>query len=484
VKITAGSAIVLVLFLLSPLLIVLFHISNFRTTDFDEFFWAVRQTTIQALGSAIFSITLGFVMSIGLMTTPVKIRNHMSAVSLIPSLMPALLSILIVLVVVRPLPIGIIGIIITHTFIFSGFVAYQFFQLIKDKALGLLDVSYVFGASRLQVYSQLIRMLWPEITSLLFVIFTISFASFSVPIAIGGGRGTTLEVLIYEKIRLAGNWGEAIGISIFQISILMLLSLFQSRKSFSVQRSQTISQKVFKFFGNLPSFIVLSLYILTMLSAAVIFSIRGFFKISEMPGIFSAALSTMPLTLILALITALIVMTLLLASSFLYKVKWLQIFLRGLVAPSLSLIGFSVILLNTDNSVVQSLYYALGFSIFVFPALFRFGFEANLLGIATQIEIAETLGASNFLIFKDIIFPQLLPSATRMGGLAAVWLIGDFALSKYVFTDEKVIGQVIYSLMNSFRVDQAMAIMTLNLLIGFIVFYFFIRISDVVSKKS
>jgi thiamine transport system permease protein len=439
---------------------------------------------LQALGSAFFSVVLGLLISLGLVKVNSRFRSLFLSLAMIPSIMPALLSILIVLAIVNPFPSGVWGIIITHTFIFSGFAAVHLFQLIKEQSLGLIEVSYVLGASRFQTYREVIRMLQDDILSLGFIIFTIAFASFSVPIAVGGGQGITLEILIYEKIRMTSDWGQAVGISIFQIMILFLFSLFQSRKLLTVQSFRPVVSNSFSWFGHWFGLLALFVYAGMMFGGVIFFSFNGWIKVYQMTGLFGSVLNVLPSTLSLGLLVAAFSMFLLLMTAYLNNVRWLQKILKGLVAPSLSLIGFSIILLKSESSMPQIFFYTLGFSIFIFPALYRFGFDSVLTGIHGQIEVARVLGANENLIFKDIIFPQVFPAALRLGGLAVIWQIGDFALARYVFTEEKVMGQIIYSLLNSFRIDQGMAIMSFNLILGILIYYLFARLSDVFSEKS
>jgi thiamine transport system permease protein len=63
------------------------------------------------------------------------------------------------------------------------------------------------------------------------------FGSFSVPLVVGGARGTTVEVLIYEKIRLSGHWSEAIILALLQsVFIFTLAFIVQKSKVPRIQR--------------------------------------------------------------------------------------------------------------------------------------------------------------------------------------------------------------------------------------------------------
>src|SRR5690606_19928668 len=51
------------------------------------------------------------------------------------------------------------------------------------------------------------------------------FTSFSVPMALGG-RNLSLEIHIFELLRVQGNWEAALGVGLFQSLALVLLSVF------------------------------------------------------------------------------------------------------------------------------------------------------------------------------------------------------------------------------------------------------------------
>jgi ABC-type spermidine/putrescine transport system permease subunit II len=101
-----------------------------------------------------------------------------------------------------------------------------------------------------------------------------------------------------------------------------------------------------------------------------------------------------------------------------------------------------------------------------------------------QQEIAKCLGASSFQIWKDITLPQIFPLAFQLGGILALWSLGDFALSKMIFNHDATLAMHIESLMSSYRIDAAMSLMALLLFLGIIIYTFFWSLSYVVSRRS
>ena len=103
----------------------------------------------------------------------------------------------------------------------------------------------------------------------------------------------------------------------------------------------------------------------------------------------------------------------------------------------------------------------------------------KLNSLRQQVEMAETLGAEPLQIFHQIVFPQIHPLACRLSGVAALWLVGDFALSRIVFSQDVVLAQVVQGLINGYHLDVGMAVMNVVIFIGFILYLFFERLGRV-----
>ncbi|HRO67241.1 MAG TPA: iron ABC transporter permease, partial [Pseudobdellovibrionaceae bacterium] len=213
----------LVLFLLFPFLFLLWRFPNGLRVDPGELWWAFSNSFRQAFGSATFSLVLGMIFF-----SP-KVKRHwrllFEILLLLPNFLPPLFVLLAVLNLVDPFPMGLPGMILVHTIMNWGLVAVSAARLIESRLGGMAELAWIEGASFGTFLKRVFfPLLWRDLGSLWLFVFVVCFSGFAVPLVVGGGRGTTLEVLIYEKIRFSTNWSEAVAIAAIQSLFLFGLS--------------------------------------------------------------------------------------------------------------------------------------------------------------------------------------------------------------------------------------------------------------------
>ncbi len=126
---------------------------------------------------------------------------------------------------------GLPGILIAHTFFNVPLAARVFLQGLAD-----IPAEYWRNASQFGLRSaDLFKVIeWPTLRGLLAgvsgIIFLLCFTSFVVVLTLGGGPGaTTLEVAIYQSLRLDFDIELAVGLSLLQIASCLLIFLAISR---------------------------------------------------------------------------------------------------------------------------------------------------------------------------------------------------------------------------------------------------------------
>ncbi|HWU41966.1 MAG TPA: ABC transporter permease subunit, partial [Bdellovibrio sp.] len=225
----------LVLFLLFPFL---FLLTQFRLQGFSEWSelrWAFKNSFLQAFFSALMSLFFGVWAALGLLSFSQNSRRRywrmiLEVLCLLPNFLPPIFILLATLNVVDPFPMGVTGIVLIHTLMNFGLVAVLLSGIIENKIGGVIELAYVEGASRFQFLTRgFFPMIKKDLWLLGLFVFVICFGSFSVPLIVGGGKGTTIEVLIYEKIRLSNDWGGAVVLAILQSVFIFSLSLIASR---------------------------------------------------------------------------------------------------------------------------------------------------------------------------------------------------------------------------------------------------------------
>jgi thiamine transport system permease protein len=321
-----------------------------------------------------------------------------------------------------------------------------------------------------------------EIGFIFLYFFSLFFTSFSVPIIIGGGRGTTLEILIYEKMRLSSDWSSAILLAWIQIAFIFILSLLalNSRKKVIVKKSVDISW-LGSNFG-----IVLLIILMTGLFAGYSTGLLEGWELRQDLATFKSDLFYGFLNSIaLGLITFIFVTGIFKGLSFIGTIpNWLDRFLNGYLAPSTSLTCFAFLVLLPSDQAWSYFKIPLAFTILSVPALYRMGFGENLSHLKSQLEHAAILGAKPYLTFKFVTWPQVKSPARFLAALAATWACGDFAVSRILSTKDFTLGLIVQTMLSTYRMSLASLLSVLLLLACLFCFFLIIGWDYVDRRKS
>lgn len=476
-------------FLLAPYVLLLGHwtqsLSSLQSLDWPELKWAINNSFVQSFFSSLLAFILGLFLFFGLGQCRVLWPENKKLLALIeflvlaPSFLPALFLILVVMSFIQPFPIGLIGVFLLHALMNAGLVAVMLDQLYQEKIEGLAQVATIFGARKLFFIKKIYSLIVKDLVAIFIFIFVLCFSSFSVPMIAGGGNATTLEILIYEKIRFSGEWGAAVLLSLLQLALIFLFTL-NPLKTQAPRLERLQSQLVF--FHGPFSFLILISYCFLFSGYFVYQSISGFEQLMNISGLMTEALSLIPSSLFLALSVGFVVLGLLLLSVWSAPNFKLQKWISGMAAPSTSLLGLALLLMPFPFAIDPMIKWTFGFAYLIFSTVYRWGWQQSLSRIQSQIQIAELMGADSFLIYKKIIFPQMLKPACRLAGIASFWAVGDFALGKLLLPQDVTLSLLIESLLSSYRLNAAMALMSLLLILGVCCYLFFWSLQYVYLK--
>lgn len=474
----------LVLFLLFPFLFLLTQFQIESTVDWGEFIWAFKNSFIQAFFSGIFSLAFGFWVALGLLSlgrhSGRQWRSALEILCLLPNFLPPIFVILATLNIIDPFPMGVTGIVIIHTFMNFGLVAVLLTGVISDKLGGMVELAYVEGVSRWQFLRQvLFPVLFKDFLLVGLFIFVICFGSFSVPLIVGGGKGTTIEVLIYEKIRLSSDWGPAVVLAFLQSLFIFGISLLANRGRES-DRKREANLTLLKSTSGLAVIGVFSfLYLYGYF--------QGFFAgidlLSTFYDVQSALLWNFLGTMLLGLLVGLFCYVGLMLIAYCWPQGWFEKFLNGYVAPSTSLACFSLLIMGPNEGFWPFLKIPLAMTLLSLNSLFRMGWDGELHSLAQQRTIAYSMGASTQQIFWQILFPQISGRAGLLAGISSVWACGDFAVSRILAHRDLSIAMMTETLMSSYRLNQAIVLSSLIVVSGSLCFIICVGGSNVLRRK-
>jgi thiamine transport system permease protein len=475
----------LILFLIFPFLFLLTQFRLHEWPEWGEVFWAFKNSFYQAFLSAVFSLVLGGISALGLlgfMSVGRKpIRMVLELLCLIPNFLPPIFILLATLNVIQPFPMGVFGIAIVHTVINYGLVAVLLAAILESKLGRFAEVAYLEGASRWQFYKEIaFPLLKKDLLLLGLFVFVVCFGSFSIPLIVGGARGTTVEVLIYEKIRLSSDWGGAVLLAFLQ-SIFIFAVSFIAQKGKSSPSSSTANMSLLKW--PLGSAVIVLISLLYM-GGYVQGFIQGLSFIGNFYEIQSALIWNFIGSILIGLTVGLFCYGGLLAIAYAWPKLWFEKFLNGYVAPSTALVCFCLLLIGPNEG--PTIFFKIPFAITLLSlnSLYRMGWDGSLESLRSQVTVAYTLGASSGQIFKEVLFPQISARAGLLAGIASIWACGDFAVSRILAHRDISIAMMTETLMSGYRLNQAILLSSLIVFAGVICFLFILGVSRVFGRKS
>lgn len=472
-----------VLFLVFPFLFLIyqFPLSFSGTTDWEELRWAFKNSLVQALFSSLSSLFLGFWVALGLVgMASTRRRRLVEALCLLPNFLPPLFTLLAILGASVYFPMGILGVVIIHSFMNFGLVGVLLAKTMEDKAGPAVEVAYVQGASRGLLWRYILfPLLRRDLAWLGLFVFVICFGSFSVPLIVGGGHGTTVEVLIYEKIRLSADWSEGTFLALLQSIFIFLLSLLIYRRDVSSKAREVFLHMVSARSGLIFLFFSMAFYFYGYGQGVI----SGLLMSSRFSGMGLDILVAFAGSLCVGMITGVLCLVGLLSIAYCWPRVWFEKFLSGYVAPSTSLACFSFLIVSPNEGFYPYVKIPLVLTLLSLNGLFRLGWDNLLHSLESQICVARAMGASAPQVFREILLPQVIERAGTLAGIGAVWACGDFAVSRILAHREISLAMMTDALMSGYRLDQASVLSLLVILSGAICFFIFRGGSRVLRGK-
>jgi len=467
------------LLLIFPYLVWIYAIPSWDLPSFTSriFAKALMQATLSTSGAFV----LGFLLlhahwgwSSG------RARKWSRWMLLAPNFVPALflaLSLLSLATAVVPFPYGMSLVVAAHVLLNAGLVAIALENLIQTRAAGMLETAWLLGASRTQFWRELG---WPHLRGDLACVFlfvlSLCLTSFSLPLLLGGGQDLSLEMGIYQSVRLEGRWDKAVMLAFSQTAFLLLLAGLLPRRFWPDMKGRNITQNSLLAWspGRLLTFLPMALLLAGWgmgFTSGAIFSPGWSYGLAE--AIFNSMLlgfSVGGLHLIMFI-----------AVGFALPHDRLDRFLNGYLAPSPSLIGFALVLIPCEGELVNFAKLTLALTLITFPVLYRWMVHSAFARCRGQIAIARTLGASWRQIFGEVVWPQSAHAVMMASGLGAFWGCGDFALSALFLPAADTLPLVMEHWIRNYQFGTAQLIMLILAAVGGLQYFFFVKAAEYVG---
>ena len=477
-----------VFYILFPLV---FIFSHYRWGG--EWFWdplipkILSGALIQALLSCLFTLFFGTLGAFGWLTCfsrqPSNKFRFVIFLALVPCLFPPLFVVLLSCKAIDSLPTGLGGIVFFHCLMNVGLCSLLLFKIMEEKIFQFYPLSLINGTSPFKFITRgLIPELKSDFLTLGFYFIILYFFSFSIPLLVGGSRFGGVEVFIYEKIILMGQWNQALHYSLLLFLSLYILSFFipdfqpseTSENHGNRKLLSRLGHPLFLHIGLCPAYLVLIGLIRILMEwnweNPLLWwnSIRG--------------------TLITGLLTGLLVFTLLSMIGFSFFNKKFSRFFLTFINPGWVVVGFSFLLMGENIFFSKFIKSSMALSLLYLPFLFRLSFQQKLKDLNKQVLVSGLFPVSWFKTYRELIFPQSLPLICFLSGLAAFWACGDFALTGLVINNDSLstLALDIQALIQNYRLEQALVLFIPLMILSFLVFFVFQGLSHIsgLSKKA
>ncbi len=384
--------------------------------------FSLEEATLASLIAITLAIPLGYLNA----TYDYPGRRIVEIATLAPFTMPTISVALAFLLMVRVglLTPGLLAISLANAYFNFGFCAQMISSSLLTVGKRIEEAADVLGASRWMKWRKIILPLSLRGVSYGFILtFTLSFASFAVPLLLGGPGSRTLEVEIYSLYKVFLDEGKASAAAILQLIVTFLLSILMSRRAklaraLELRRRRILPKSLLPLLIVPYALSVVALYPIGYLFLKSIFSpytgkfdplVYLDFLIPRYDPILGVS-TIRPLlnSLFFASMTALIVLTLssliLLSNKARKLARDLSILPLGTSSITLAL---GLFLFSSELGIPGWIAIVMSHVLIAFPFAIS-SLESGISGISSHLmDAAETLGASRL----DAIFKVLLPAA-------------------------------------------------------------------------
>lgn len=470
--------------LLSPILFFCFYLKTWLWLKDFHFVLVFFMTLFQAGCSAVLSLLFALLGSLGLLAFAKKKYYFLIEIFIVlPALIPPLLLALSLVQLLKILPLfpfGLLPLILSQTLTYTGLCALTLTRVLLKHTAPLSEWAYLHGLSPFLFLKKLVSsVLLSDIKILFVLVFTSAFTSLSLPLLMGGSSFFSLEFFIYEQLKEPELWSKALTLILFQSIFIFLIcwKAFHSssiyNESISFKKVRLLEKKAFVFIPLIAVFLsVGGLFVLSDLSV--------FEKIKNLSPFILKAVSY---SLLVSLMVGFITLLFLCALCFSYQNKKARRFIASFTAPGVSFVAFIFLIFPFYGEQAVLLKWVFGLSLLLFPWIYRYRGEKALERMNFHVKTARFLGADWALIFRRILWPSSRPVFFLCAGLASFWACGDFSYSLIVSSGHFNLSLLIYNLFSSYRLDEAILLSWLLLLLSCSVFLFWMSLSFLWDKK-
>jgi thiamine transport system permease protein len=439
--------------------------------DFQNFFWSLKNSLIQGFGTVVICTLLGTYLSFGYLYFSSRAQGFLKLLCQLSFVLPSIFSILICLNLINPFPYGHLGVIFVFTIVHLGFSVVYISSSIVSKIKNLGLVSKTYNIKKRDFYMRImLPLMYKDLVILGLIIFLSCISSLSVPLIVGGGQGTNLEVYIFEKIFIDQKWTEAIVLSLVQGFSLYIMTKYILNRSHSIIKQTSVfsSEYLCSKLAAAGLVVYLSVYILSYLIKTVDVILNTDLRNLFQEDFFIALQNSIFIFLSLSLMFLAFTFYMLLNLFNLKKVSILNLFLN----PSTVLIGFGLYLLLPGNGYGFEMFRVnLGIALLFFAGVYKIYLAPVVDELGYQVINCRIYNVGVIEFVFCIAWPQIRQQVIFSISILYLLSVSEFALLKATGAQVVTLGTLTESYLNSYRMQQAYALSFFALLSWAVVYY-------------
>ncbi|MEO6607945.1 MAG: ABC transporter permease subunit [Aestuariivirga sp.] len=407
--------------------------------NFGTGVWPVLLFTLkQATASTLLSVIPGFFVARALVRRQFRGRALLLQFFAIPMAVPAIVAVLALTGLYGNAGLlsgfinlyGFGGIVLAHVFFNLPMATRLFVDVLEQIAPENFRLAAQLGFSDGQVLRQIeLPQALPAAFRIASLVFLLCAASFIIVLTLGGATATTLEVAIFQSLRMDFDIPRALALSLLQMGLSGALVFFGASafsQSMAIVKLRLLPQRFDgrSVFARTTDIALIGLAIALVLPPLAILLAQGFFNVTFDGALRQALFTSLGIGACSAIIAVVLAWNLAGGKS----VSHILSLSALLVPPAVMATGWFLLLYKLNGGVV------LVFSTIVaLNALMALPFASAVLGPAfSQIEnsndrLCQSLGISGWNRLWNITLPQMLRPLAQAGLMAFVLSLGDLA---------------------------------------------------------
>ncbi len=457
-----------------PLAILLSRLHGFDSHFFasiytsGEFLSALKFTLIQAFVSSVVSTTLVLIAIPGYAV--LKRGKFLARTLLIfPQIVSTIFVVLGLLITFAQFsagfPFGFWGVIVGHVAVNAGFCLLILGEKASQIELQWAGLAEFLDASRLFYFRKImLPLLLPVFASTFALVFVFCLGSLVIPLSLGGGpQASTLEVLIYEKLKSAGDISGAVGVAFAQallqfgvfLAVYRKLPFVRQEKAKASQMASDLfacSKKLNFRFSLLALWTVISILFLPYLKI-IQMALENF---PTFPAMLENGLNN---SLLLSLLVALAVGMTVMVLTLLWNMRGSSTLLLKLPTWSSVILGLAGFILFSTSTFNNSISLFLALTIFETLGIYLIVQRViayPLMEMQRRYYPVMTIWKGDFFFMMRKVFFPLNAKVYLLGGLLAFsWSIGEFSIASILSPAGATLPLFVQSLLSQYRLEGA-----------------------------